>query len=59
LAPPPRVLAAQQGYAVAVNYASNSLAADEMVRQHPCDNGGSAITVQADVACGSAGALHV
>ena len=27
------LLAAQQGYAVAVNYAANSLAADEVVRQ--------------------------
>lgn len=43
------LLAAQQGYAVAVNYASNSLAADEVVRQIRA-NGGTAITVQADVA---------
>ncbi|HNV58827.1 MAG TPA: SDR family oxidoreductase [Rhodoferax sp.] len=42
-------LAAQQGYAVAVNYASNSLAADEVVRSIRA-TGGSAITVQADVA---------
>ena len=27
------LLAAQQGYAVAVNYAANSLVADEVVRQ--------------------------
>ena len=43
------LLAARAGYAVAVNYSANSLAADEVVRlirQH----GGSAITVQADVA---------
>jgi NAD(P)-dependent dehydrogenase (short-subunit alcohol dehydrogenase family) len=43
------LLAAQQGYAVAVNYASNSLAADEVVRAIRAD-GGTAITVQADVA---------
>jgi NAD(P)-dependent dehydrogenase (short-subunit alcohol dehydrogenase family) len=43
------VLAAQKGYAVAVNYARNSLAADEVVRQIRA-NGGTAITVQADVA---------
>ena len=43
------VLAAKQGYAVAVNYTANSLAADEVVRQiRSC--GGTAITVQADVA---------
>ena len=42
-------LAASQGYAVAVNYANNSLAADEVVRQIRT-GGGSAITVQADVA---------
>jgi len=41
--------AAQAGYAVAVNYHSNSLAADEVVRQIRA-NGGTAITVQADVA---------
>jgi NAD(P)-dependent dehydrogenase (short-subunit alcohol dehydrogenase family) len=42
------LLAAAQGYAVAVNYASNSLAADEVVRliRASC---GNAITVQADV----------
>lgn len=40
--------AARRGWAVAVNYASNSLAADEVVR---CIRaaGGTAITVQADV----------
>ena len=43
------LLAASQGYAVAVNYAANSLAADEVVRQIRAD-GGTAITVQADVA---------
>jgi NAD(P)-dependent dehydrogenase (short-subunit alcohol dehydrogenase family) len=42
------LLAAQQGYAVAVNYARNSLAADEVVR-HIRAQGGTAITVQADV----------
>ena len=42
------LLAAQQGYAVAVNYSANSLAADEVVRQIRA-MGGSAITVQADV----------
>ena len=42
-------LAAQRGYAVAVNYTANSLAADEVVRQIRAA-GGSAITVQADVA---------
>lgn len=43
------LLAAQQGYAVAVNYAANSLAADEVVRQIRA-SGGQAIAVQADVA---------
>ncbi len=43
------LLAARQGYAVAVNYSANSLAADEVVRQIR-QGGGSAITVQADVA---------
>ncbi|CAN7398518.1 SDR family oxidoreductase [Polaromonas sp. LjRoot131] len=43
------LLAARQGWAVAVNYASNSLAADEVVRQIR-QSGGQAITVQADVA---------
>jgi len=42
------LLAAQRGYAVAVNYASNSLAADEVVRTIR-DGGGTAIAVQADV----------
>jgi NAD(P)-dependent dehydrogenase (short-subunit alcohol dehydrogenase family) len=41
--------AARAGYAVAVNYHSNSLAADEVVRQIRAD-GGTAIAVQADVA---------
>jgi NAD(P)-dependent dehydrogenase (short-subunit alcohol dehydrogenase family) len=41
-------LAARQGYAVAVNYTTNSLAADEVVRQIHA-GGGTAITVQADV----------
>lgn len=40
--------AARRGYAVAVNYASNSLAADEVVRSIRA-SGGTAITVQADV----------
>ena len=43
------LLAARQGYAVAVNYSANSLAADEVVRQIR-DAGGRAIAVQADVA---------
>ena len=42
------LLAAQRGYAVAVNYASNSLAADEVVRTIRA-GGGTAIAVQADV----------
>ena len=42
------LLAAGQGYEVAVNYAANSLAADEVVRQIRA-GGGTAITVQADV----------
>ncbi len=41
--------AARAGYAVAVNYRDNSLAADEVVRTIRA-MGGSAITVQADVA---------
>ncbi|MDZ7938927.1 MAG: SDR family oxidoreductase [Rhodoferax sp.] len=41
--------AARAGYAVAVNYTTNSLAADEVVRQIRAA-GGTAITVQADVA---------
>ena len=43
------LLAAQAGYAVAVNYTANSLAADEVVRQIR-EAGGIAITVRADVA---------
>ena len=43
------LLAAHAGYAVAVNYSANSLAADEVVRQIR-KKGGNAITVQADVA---------
>lgn len=43
------VLVAQQGYAVAVNYSANSLAADEVVRQIRAA-GGQAMAVQADVA---------
>ncbi|MBI2728099.1 MAG: SDR family oxidoreductase [Polaromonas sp.] len=43
------LLAAREGYAVAVNYTSNSMAADEVVRQIHA-GGGQAITVQADVA---------
>lgn len=42
------LLAAQRGFAVAVNYASNSLAADEVVRTIRA-GGGTAITVQADI----------
>ena len=42
------LLAAQRGFAVAVNYASNSLAADEVVRAIR-DRGGRAMSVQADV----------
>ncbi|MGJ7613423.1 MULTISPECIES: SDR family oxidoreductase [unclassified Variovorax] len=42
------LLAAKRGYAVAVNYASNSLAADEVVRTIRA-GGGTAIAVQADV----------
>jgi NAD(P)-dependent dehydrogenase (short-subunit alcohol dehydrogenase family) len=42
------LLAAQRGFAVAVNYASNSLAADEVVRTIRA-GGGSAISVQADI----------
>ncbi|MDO8374716.1 MAG: SDR family oxidoreductase [Polaromonas sp.] len=42
------LLAAQRGYAVAVNYTANSLAADDVVRQIRA-SGGHAITVQADV----------
>jgi NAD(P)-dependent dehydrogenase (short-subunit alcohol dehydrogenase family) len=43
------LLAARQGWAVAVNYTANSLAADEVVRSIRA-GGGNAITVQADVA---------
>ena len=43
------LLAAAKGYAVAVNYASNAKAADEVVRQITA-KGGSAIAVKADVA---------
>ena len=43
------LLAAKAGYAVAVNYAANSLAADEVVR-HIRAAGGTAIAVKADVA---------
>jgi len=42
------LLAAKRGYAVAVNYARNSLAADEVVRTIRA-GGGTAIAVQADV----------
>jgi NAD(P)-dependent dehydrogenase (short-subunit alcohol dehydrogenase family) len=42
------VLAAQQGWAVGVNYASNAVAADKVVAQIQ-DMGGTAIAVQADV----------
>jgi NAD(P)-dependent dehydrogenase (short-subunit alcohol dehydrogenase family) len=43
------LLAAQQGWAVAVNYTPNSLAADEVVRRIRA-GGGTAMAVQADVA---------
>lgn len=43
------LLAAQQGWSVAVNYTANSLAADEVVRQIRA-SGGNAISIQADVA---------
>ncbi len=43
------LLAARQGWTVAVHYTANSLAADEVVRQIR-SQGGKAITVQADVA---------
>ncbi|MBC7718452.1 MAG: SDR family oxidoreductase [Chitinophagaceae bacterium] len=43
------LLAASQGYAVAVNYTTNSLAADEVTRLIRAQ-GGQAITVQGDVA---------
>jgi NAD(P)-dependent dehydrogenase (short-subunit alcohol dehydrogenase family) len=43
------LLAAKQGWAVAVNYVSNSLAADEVVRQI-LEAGGMAVAIQADVA---------
>jgi NAD(P)-dependent dehydrogenase (short-subunit alcohol dehydrogenase family) len=42
------LLAAERGYAVVVNYAHNSLAADEVVRQIRA-SGGQAMAVQADV----------
>jgi len=42
------LLAAKDGWAVAVNYAQNSLAADEVVRQIRA-GGGTAMAVQADV----------
>ena len=43
------ISAARKGYAVAVNYAANSLAADEVVREIRAA-GGTAISLQADVA---------
>ena len=43
------LLAAAQGYAVAVNFTANSLAADEVVRQIRA-SGGQAMAVRADVA---------
>jgi NAD(P)-dependent dehydrogenase (short-subunit alcohol dehydrogenase family) len=43
------LLAARQGWAVAVNYTAHSLAADEVVRQIRA-SGGRAMAVQADVA---------
>ena len=42
------LLAASEGYAVAVNYTANSLAADEVVRTIRA-TGGNAMTVRADV----------
>ena len=42
------LLAARQGWSVAVNYAANALAADEVVRSIRA-TGGTAIAVQADV----------
>ena len=42
------LLAAESGYAVAVNYTANSLAADEVVRRIRA-TGGTAMAVQADV----------
>ena len=42
------LLAAQRGFAVAVNYAANAPAADEVVRRIRAE-GGTAIAVQADV----------
>ena len=48
------LLAAGQGWTVAVNYTANSLAADEVVRQIR-SSGGNAIAVQADVAVVGAG----
>jgi len=43
------LLAARQGYAVAINYSANSLAADEVVRQIR-QAGGQAMALRADVA---------
>ena len=43
------LLAAKNGWSVAVNYTANSLAADEVVRQIR-SAGGHAIAIQADVA---------
>lgn len=43
------LLAARQGFAVAVNYRAHSLAADEVVRQIRAE-GGTAMAIQADVA---------
>ncbi|MFZ2736889.1 MAG: SDR family oxidoreductase [Burkholderiaceae bacterium] len=43
------LLAAQRGYAVAVNYSSNAMAADAVVRHIRAD-GGTAMAVQANVA---------
>lgn len=42
------LLAAQKGFAVAVNYSANALAADDVVRQIRA-KGGTALSVQADV----------
>ena len=43
------LFAAKQGWAVAVNYVANSLAADEVVRKIRAA-GGTAMAIQADVA---------
>ena len=52
------LLAAQRGYAVAVNYANNSLAADEMVRQIRA-TGGSIVNMSSAAARLGGGGLYV